>query len=274
MTTVFSTPSKSINGTLAGTTALTTLTNDIASKVLNILQAADDSETIKTSTHDMQLLDSLVVEHGELNEVDTSFLSELSEATLSSMLKSQQSKRSRCKAKDMTVENYKSMMAATAAEYLIRSVLGKTKGNNGRTATDALYTEERLAQLASDQEALRKEIRNVQSKKSIAKSKADHSETSDRWVFLCAIEQQLKEIRLDAAPTKVIVQEDPAIATLREMLAEVQIDSIKLKDAKQLLQALVDVVFPAEEEIAEEEQPAEEIVEESQPEEENADEAQ
>jgi hypothetical protein len=89
------------------------------------------------------------------------------------MLKSQQSKRSRAKSKAMTLDNYTTLLTAAIAEDIIREIYNKPKSAGGfhRAAGTVDYTIDQLQALHDDQEALRKEIRNVQSKKSIMKSK-------------------------------------------------------------------------------------------------------
>ena len=152
------------------------------------------------------------------------------------MLKSQQSKRSRAKSKAMTMDNYKSMMAGAIAENLIRQATGKVKSAGGarRMSGSVDFTAEQLEELRADQEKLKKELRNVQSKKSIMKSKADFSEDDDRWQALLVAEEQLKSIRVSTGHTQV-VKVDETKEKLAEVLADVDPSSLKAGDSKALL---------------------------------------
>lgn len=236
-------------GTLAGTQQLTSTASVIADSVM--VQANSDIETyasmIKESQSDASVLDKLVAATYDIDTVSVDFLKSLDEDTLDGMLKSQQSKRSRCKSKEMTLDNYKSMLTAAIAERLIRMAIGKDKSAYvGRAAGDVSYTDERLAALASDQDALRKEIRNVQSKKSIMKSKAGFDETSDRWQALLVAENQLKSIRSDAPVALRVV--DPLRVQLTELLAEVDEQVMSARQLKELVASIKVFVWPVEEE--------------------------
>lgn len=227
--------------TLAGTQQLTNTSATIADTIIVALNKSLETDEegkalaeIQKSMSDMNVLDSIITTGYDLNTVDIAFLKELDEATLDGMLKSQQSKRSRCKSKEMTADNYKSMMTAAIAEGLIRLASGKEKGSTGgRASGDVAYSPERLAQLAADQEALRKEIRNVQSKKSIMKSKAGFSETDDRWQALLVAEAQLKGVRSDA-PAPVVLK-DTLRDDLKEFLAELDEQTMKAADLKETI---------------------------------------
>lgn len=220
---------------LAGTAQLTSLASTIAN---DILQTANDNfeeyrELIAKSKSDHSAMDELIAKAFNLADVDAEFLKELDEATLDGMLKSQQSKRSRAKSKVMTMDNYRSMMIGAIAENIIRLVTGKKKaaGGNRRKAGKVEYSAEELAALQADQEKLRKEIRNVQSKKSIMKSKEGFSEEDERWLALLKAEEQLKALRED---TRTVVVDDTR-EKLAAMLDGVKVNSLKAADAKELL---------------------------------------
>lgn len=237
------------NGTLAGTQQLTNTASAITDNIMNIIGISDDQEVIakiQQSMTDMSVLDKLISDNYDLGSVDIDFLKALDEETLDGMLKSQQSKRSRCKSKEMTADNYKSMMTAAIAETIIRLAIGKEKGSfGGRSGGSVAYSEERLVQLAADQEALRKEIRNVQSKKSIMKSKASFTESDERWQALLVAEGQLKSIRSDApGATRTVV--DPLREQLKELLAEVDEQGMSAKNLKELVASIKSYVWPAE----------------------------
>lgn len=222
---------------LAGTAQLTNVSAMVAGEVL---RAANDnfeefSELVAKSKKDHDAMDELITALYDLNLVDVEFLAELDEATLDGMLKSQQSKRSRAKGKVMTMDNYTSMMTGAVAENLIRLVTGKPKSAGGarRAAGKADYTDAELQELQADQEKLRKEIRNVQSKKSIMKSKEGFSEEDERWLALLEAEGQLKGLR---AETVKVVAVDETKDKLTEMLGTVNISGLKAAEAKELLE--------------------------------------
>lgn len=96
------------------------------------------------------------------------------------------------------------------------------------------FTAEQLEELRENQERLKKELRNVQSKKSIMKSKADFSEDDERWQALLVAEEQLKSIRVSTGRTQV-VKVDETKEKLAEVLADVDPSSLKAGDSKALL---------------------------------------
>lgn len=245
---------------LAGTAQLTSLSDGVAKIIYEAAKSDPDAITeLGQSMVDIAAADRLINKFGELATHDYTFLFTIDEDQLEAMLKSQQSKRSRCKSKTMTVENYLNMMSAAVAEQYIRLATGKDKSSAGRGphGTSVIFTEERLAVLAADQETLRKEIRNVQSKKSIMKSKADFSEEDERWQNLLVAEVQLKGIRVGTASVSHTEYVDATRETLKEMLAEVDIQAIKLNQAKELLDAIYTVVFEADED---NDEPADDIL--------------
>ena len=244
----------SVRRQLEGSNQLTTLSVDIASKVIDKVIADKTKFTlIAASQTDMNALDQLVTENYSIAEADVEFLKTLDATTIDGLMKSNMSKRSHCKSKEMTMENYKSMMAGLIAELLIRQATGKEKGSafiSGVRSTTGLFTAEALERLAADQDDLRREIRNLQSKKSILKKKlnAKAAETEDKteveifaedeqWKLLCDIEDQLFGIRIDGnrgRSTQTVVV-DTTKDALAEKLADVDISSLKAADAKKLL---------------------------------------
>ena len=220
---------------LAGTAQLTSLASTIANDILKTVNDnfEEYQELIARSKSDHGAMDELIAKAFNLADADAEFLKELDETTLDNMLKSQQSKRSRAKSKVMTMDNYRSMMIGAISENLIRLVTGKKKsaGGNRRSAGKVEYSAEELAALQADQEKLRKEIRNVQSKKSIMKSKEGFSEEDERWLALLTAEEQLKALRID---TRTVVV-DETKEKLAAMLDGVEVNSLKAADAKDLL---------------------------------------
>lgn len=228
---------------LAGTAQLTSIANGLAAQFMGKLTELD-ADSIKAAMHDNNLLDELIRStiKIEITEADHEFFTELDDKTAEGMLKSQQSKRSRCKSKDMTQDNFRSMVQAAIAELIIRDVYGKAKNasvGGGRRA-DVGYTDEELEQLAADQEALKRAIRNIQSKKSIMKSKAGFDETSEAWLQLLEVEAQLKDRRVATTRTKT-VKVDETKAAVAELLIGADIDKMKAADAKELLSKILEL---------------------------------
>lgn len=234
------------NRGLNGTAQLTAIASGHANLIIrtmndNIEEYAAD---IKKSQLDNNAMDALIEKVAPISSLETeaSFLNDLSEEVLDGMLKSQQSKRSRCKSKAMTMDNYKALMTGAIAENLIRLVTGKEKHAGGprRHAGSVDYTIEQLEQLGADQERLRKEIRNVQSKKSIMRSKADFDENDERYQALLKAEQQLKDMRIGT--TTEIVEVDHTKDALSELLADKDLHHMGTKDSKALLEQIAALV--------------------------------
>lgn len=228
---------------LEGTAALSSVARGIVADVLEIINKdfntyKDEFLASKASHNDMdKLLEKLV----PFSEVNLAFLTVLPEATTNGMLKSQQSKRSRAKGKVMTMDNYKSMMMGAVSEKLIRLATGKVKTACGtRRSSGAIeFTEEQLAALTIDQDTLKKELRNVQSKKSIMKSKVGFTVESDRWKSLLVAEAQLKGIRVSNSVTKLVeVEVDTTKNNLEELLLGIDPAQLKAADSKQLLASI------------------------------------
>ena len=228
---------------LAGTAQLTSIANNIVAEVLK--KANADAETyqerIVDSQSDHDVMDALIQELYDLESVDINFLKELDEETQDAMLKSQQSKRSRTKGKTMTMNNYRNLMAGGVAELLIRQATGKVKiaGGTRRSSGNIVYTAEELEVLKDNQDEVRRELRNVQSKKSIAKTKPDFSEESERWIQLLEAEDQLKSIRIGGVRGTKTVVVDKTGDILKAELGDTNINSLKAADAKALLKKLL-----------------------------------
>jgi len=217
------------------TAELTMVSATIVSEILKSIENNEEmTNQVKLSMQSHSEMDKLIEMNYDLTTVDVEFLKELDAATLDRMVKSQQSKRSRSKSKMMTLENYKSMLTGAVAENLLRLVSGKDKQSVGFSSrmADVTYTDEQLQEIAADQERLRAALRNVQSKKSIAKSKADFDPSSDRWQQLLIAEEQLKSVRIGSAPRASVETNK-----ITELLAGVEdVTSLKGADAKSLLE--------------------------------------
>lgn len=230
---------------LAGTAQLTNIAAGIAHDIMLTLNDNIEtySEQVAESKKDHSAMDKLVDDTWAYNAEEIAFIKELPDATIDGILKSQQSKRSRCKSKTMTMDNYKSMLTAAIAEKLVREATGKVKSSTGAHRSTAVvsFTGEQLAAFKEDQNKLRREIRNVQSKKSIAKSKADFDPTDERWLSLLEAEASLKELRSD------VIHVDSTREALTTMLGTVDVGSLKSADAKKLLEQAMNLIRPQEE---------------------------
>jgi len=226
---------------LPGTAMLTNISLNVANDVIKQINDAGDTykEQFLASQKDNNAMDSLVATLFNLSAIDLSYLNDEPETTLEAMLKSQQSKRSRCKSKAMTLDNYRNLMAGAVAEILLRSALGKEKSvvASRRSKGMMSYTQEELLGYEKDQDALKREIRNLQSKKSIMKSKANFDETSEAWQQLLDAEAQLKEMKTDNVKIVDITRE-----TLTEMFLNVDIDKLKADEARDMLKKILETI--------------------------------
>ena len=233
---------------LAGTAQLTEIASHLTNGVIAQLNENIDEhmELFKASQREHSAMDTLIEEMIDFSTVDYNFIYQLDDKTVDGMLKSQQSKRSRCKSKAMTMDNYKSMMTAAIAEKIIRLATGKTKNAVGvrRGTGTVTFSDEELEALRVDQEQLKKELRNVQSKKSIMKSKADFSEEDERWQALLVAEEQLKSIRVSTRGARV-VEVDTTKEKLEEAFKDIDLENIgsmKAADSKALLAKLAELI--------------------------------
>jgi hypothetical protein len=132
------------------------------------------------------------------------------------------------------------------------SATGKVKlaGGARRAAGDIGFNDEQLAFLTDNQDELKRELRNIQSKKSIAKSKDGFSEDSEHWVALLEAEAALKAIRVNTGRTKTVV-----VDTTKDALAALIAENLPPKEfakrVKELTQVQEPVVEPETDEPAE-----------------------
>ena len=239
------TQTASSNNQLTKTGHLTTVAEGITREIFTKLNASPEEYQSKiiNSQQSHDSMDNLIAECFELTSVDLEFLKDVTEEDFEKMIRSQQSKRSRSKSKVMTVENYSIMMTGAIAENLLRIAANKHKSSGGASsrATEVELSEEELQKLQDNQEDLKKAIRNIQSKKSIAKSKANFDETSEYWAQLLATEKVLIALR-DGGKNN----ENPeAIAALDkvtkvdEILNGIEdINMLKASDAKSTLELI------------------------------------
>ena len=231
---------------LNGTAELTRISEGIANHIIRSMEEQIDvyRERIAKSASDSKEMDALLSEFKPWVEMEEdSFLLHLDDETVESMLKSQQSKRSRTKGMTMTLDNYRKLMTASLAESLLREWYNKPKSANmgNRKAGIVDYTPAQLEAFEADQEALRKEIRNIQSKKSIMKAKADFSETDERYISLLKAEQMLKDLRVTTGtPSYVVV--DHTKDELTKLLEDVDLEHLKAADSKELLNSIKEML--------------------------------
>lgn len=223
------------NRALAKTGQLTDMSTAIANAVIKSAQSDMEAngKLIAASQKSIESLDQLIAANYDIKTVDIDYLKEESVDTLEKMLKSQQSKKSRSRSNTMTLDNFVSMMSAAVAEQLLRLAMNKPKGSTTHTSSaDGSYTEEEYQALADDQEALGKAIRNIQSKKSVAKSKAGYDPESESWQTLLVIESRLKSLRTGSNANAEAAKKAEQIES---MLATIDIETVKPSDAKALL---------------------------------------
>lgn len=249
---------------LPGTAELTNVATAAAHAIIKHMEADIENyrPRIQQSALDSRELDAIINEFKPYADIsDESVLRNLDDEAVEGMLKSQQSKRSRAKSKAMTLDNYTVLLTAALAEDILRDLYNKPKSAGGahRAAGTVDYTIEQLEALHNDQEALRREIRNVQSKKSIMKSKADFDESDERWQALLKAEQQLKDMRIGGTTTKV-VEVDKTKNALAEMLNGIDVNHLKAAEAHALLERIAQMTAgDAAEDVTTDEETAEEI---------------
>lgn len=226
------------------TATLTNVSNNLATvvfeKIMERLDAKEEGfeQRIVLSQKDNDALDTLIAECANLSVTKIDFLKEATEDVLERALKSQQSKRSRTKSKNMSKDNYKTLISAAIAEHLIRLGLDKPKGANvGASAGSSTISDKEIEKLRGDVAAINKAIRNVQSRKSIAKSKLDFDETSERYQSILAQEIQLKQLRdeangiVDTAGAEAIEKQEK----LKELVMNISSKDLKIGDARALI---------------------------------------
>lgn len=219
---------------LSGTAEMTANAEVVVNNILEALSNNYDShaETFEQSKVDAYAMDMLISEFtNNFEDVEVGFLDKYGEDELKAMLKSQQSKRSRAKSKDMTMDNYKAMMNAAVCELMIRTFTGKAKTRVAGRGSN-MYTSEFLKSMAEDQHELRRELRNVQSKMCIFRKKhpEDYNE-HDEYKELEKVENTLKDMRTPIEGHRV------KMSDVTEAL-DVDVNELELEDAKQLIAEL------------------------------------
>lgn len=229
------------------TAQLTSIATSIANQIMAVVNENGDEyrDQVAASMKSHDAMDDLIGDCYSLGGVELTFLASEDDESLDKMIRSQQSKRSRSKSKVMTQENYLSMMVGAIAENLLRLAAGKPKSAGGGAVMGEIgYSDEDIERLAQFPEELKKAIRNVQSKKSIMKSKADFDAQSGRWLQLLRAEQQLKEVR-DQSNGLVTQEAQKALEVkhnMEEMLAATDVSELPAEEAIKLLDKMKEML--------------------------------
>lgn len=219
---------------LDGTQRLTECAGELAIVFMDRVEASDVTDeqllqAVKSNDEFDALIRNLITVDIDMD--DTQYFLELGDDFATKALKSQQSKRSRLKNKPLTSDVFRNLTTAACAEIILRDTFGLEKhaGGAGSRRGTIGYTDAELDELAADQEALKKALRNVQSKKSIMKSKAGFDSESADWQALLETEAQLKERRIKTTRTRT-VRVDETKTALTDLLADV--DTTKLNKSQ------------------------------------------
>lgn len=226
---------------LANTAKLTAISTNFADAVMKAINAEPEKfgTHVQASMTDHNMMDDLIMlTTDNLMNVDYTFLNGTSADEFDKMIRSQQSKRSRAKGKDMTLENYHTMLVGAVAENLLRIASGQPKSAGGSGGSTTSVTLEEAQKLST--EDLKKAVRNVQSKKSIMKSKAGFVETQASWQALLQEEQMLKAVRDNVQP---VVSEEAKKAlevteTLKDQLSVADLENMSDEEKTQLIEAM------------------------------------
>lgn len=208
-------------------------------KAVEILQRLKNNEwteeAMKDVMQDHDKVDTFLRENNLIDDTQFVELQGLDDGLVERMLKSQQSKRSRAKSKGLSEVVFIAMLEGAICENVLRTMYDKEKGQMAAPSRLAELTDEEYQKLAEDQEELRRMIRNVQSRKSIAKSKRDFTEDSDMWQQLLLAEAKLKSLRTGSDTSA-------ALLPVKNILVDVDIDSLKASEAKALLAQIKELV--------------------------------
>lgn len=233
--------------------AATVLATQIMGKIPTAAAENDEEflQLIKESQTSVQALDTLVKQEcGEalVNEDVKQFGAE----EVQKLLKSNQSNRSRRKNMPMTQPNYMEYLTAACAEWILRESCGIVKNatpfGSGRTAV--VINDETIAELAQDQEALGRAIRNLQSKKSTYKAKhqdRENWEQDEEYVALLEQLEKLKAVRTTQPAGRKGVSIKKALQFIFDGVPET--DSLHREESIQIIEAcrnLAKGVYPAE----------------------------
>lgn len=226
---------------LALTAKLTTESTVICNDLLADLNSQEDGAgKVRAMMEDNGAMNSEVSHYLTTTGYIGEWLKEASKDEAIKMLKSQQSKRSRAKSATMTLTNFKTMVTAAIAEELLRrnhSIVRAAGGTGARTA-ELVLTDEMITSYTNDQALLGKAIRNVQSKKSIMKSKADFNEESEGWQALLSYEASLKSLRTTGGVDAKTAEKAKKADEVETMLSSIDVSKMKKDDLAAALEQM------------------------------------
>lgn len=218
------------------TIRITGIAHTTATEVLQRVKNKEWTEEQMTEvTQDHDKMDNFLQENNLIALEQFVELEGLDDGLVERMIKSQQSKRSRAKSKQLTEATFIAMLEGAVCENVLRTMYDKEKGQMAAPSRLTELTDEDYQKIAEDQEELRRMIRNVQSRKSIAKSKRDFTEDSEMWQQLLIVEEKLKSLRTGSTSTA-------ALLPVKNILVDVDIDGLKASEAKALLAQIKELV--------------------------------
>lgn len=225
----------------------------MASQIMAKIPQGDDEflSKVKASQTSTAALDELVKQEcGDAlnNEQVATFDHEEAQK----ILKSNQSNRSRRKNMAMTQANYVELLTAAIAEWVVRTSCDMQKSAmafGGVSRQSMEINEATVAELAKDQEALGRAIRNIQSKKSTYKAKhADEDyEQDEAWQQLLAQETMLKAVRVTTPAGRKGVSIKKALQFIFDGVGETE--SLGKDESHQIIEACRNLskgVYPQE----------------------------
>lgn len=223
------------HGALNGTATLTAQASVVVTDIFDKLDAnfeayADlfEDSKLKHSSMD-ELINKLT---NNLDDYDISFVDAFDDADITQMLKSQASKRSRLKGKEMTMDNYANMLNAAVSEDMLRKAIGKAKAA-GRHGVSHGYSDEYVEALLEDQNEIRRELRNIQSKQcSLRKKHPDDYAELDEYKKLEEVAETLKASRVASNAPRV-----SKLNNIKEAL-NVDAENLDLAEALELLNTI------------------------------------
>lgn len=180
-----------------------------------------------------------------IQNVDLSFLSDSDDEEIIKLMKSQQSKRSHTKKKDMTPQSYATVVAGAVGEILCRRALGKGMPNTTRKGGGSfiMHDDATIADIAQhDQGELVRLIRNAQARKTLMKKKG--LEGSDEWNELIAYIDFMVSYRDSSRSTRTTTVVEPAWADdVKMMMTEAgDLSKLKAAEARGLLMAIAEAM--------------------------------
>lgn len=184
--------------------------DNIEQKYSELVKLIKDQLTDTEILKDNDKLNAIISKHIDIFNKDLAGDKEQARKTLKCL----QSKRCRAKSKDMTLETVHIIVKSAAAELLLKKAFDLVSTS---TSTGLNYDIDNM-----NAEQLRKAVKNVQSRKSIMKGKADFDDTSEEWTNLLLLEEQLKTKRDGATVPirmKEIIQQDVSDLNKKQLVA-------------------------------------------------------